>query len=517
MLLRLFHRSLWTVFSEDQNFHALNRSQRKPIDAIARQHVLDMSRSPNWKIYDQQHWAAPENTVANFSAIRSQDSRFDPSKPAGDAGGLFRWNGRLCRSITNAQAPFLDHLLRDGIVNAMVKRGLLIESELYYKPLTGYAAVLTHRSIPFISYPNEWCARMLRDGALTIIDLAIELSRSGLTLENANPRNVLFDSSKPVYVDLTSIGPQEKGLAWSAYDQFCRFCYYPLILMSAGQERIARALIRDDEGVLRNELRSMAGGSGLSRFFRFEILRRGFNSIKSSLLKQSGKSALSLLKEARRDLEKIQLPSYKRRDRSRRIQALLPLHEDGEWTSRQLAVRKLLTKLNPANVLDVSRGPLWTATVPAMMGFNVVSADMDAARISALYRDSCDKNLSILPLLIDFMKPSPSVGYSDHYSIAATERLKCDLVLALGLTSEAIIEDQHNFDVMAAALASFSKRWLVIEYDDPRSSRRASPINSLASASGKLRELIDSLAKHFGEINLISSRGYAGALVLCEK
>jgi hypothetical protein len=167
--------------------------------------------------------------------VPAREVVFHPHSFADDAGRLFRWNDKLWRGITSGNAPFVDGLFRDGVIRALVDRGLLIDSEPTDLALNGYELVVSHRQLPFISYPQEWSAGMLKDAALTILDLAIELSRRDLVLRDAHPWNVLFDWSHPVYVDLTSIAALDHQPIWPAYDEFCRFCYYPLILMSLGQ------------------------------------------------------------------------------------------------------------------------------------------------------------------------------------------------------------------------------------------------------------------------------------------
>src|SRR4051812_4704844 len=157
---------------------------------------------------------------------------FHPHSFADPAGRLFWWNGQLYRGITAEWAGLFRRLFRDDEIQRLVDRGLLQETELTHLTLDGYALVVRHRPIPFTSYPNEWCAAMLKDAAFTIIDLVMELGQRGLTLKDAHPWNVLFDAYKPVYVDLTSIIPIEHNASWPGGGEFCRFCLYPLLLMA---------------------------------------------------------------------------------------------------------------------------------------------------------------------------------------------------------------------------------------------------------------------------------------------
>jgi hypothetical protein len=459
---------------------------------------------------------AREKIDPAFITIPSEEVIFHPHSFADDAGRLFQWNGKLCRGINHAQAPLFDRLFREGVLQSLVERGLLIETAPTDLAVDGYAMVVSHRCVPFVSYPNEWCAAMLRDAALTIIDLAIELAQWGFTLRDAHPWNILFESSRPVWVDLTSIVPQQEGSTWPAYDEFCRFCYYPLILMAHGQERIARSLLPEYEGVLRSELLTLLRGAGPSMFTVSKAMSRAFGSIQRTFRGGANKAALSLLRQVKRDLGKIQLPSYESRHRRRRNESMFAPSSEADWTERPLILRNLFKRLQPDRILDLSRGPVWTSTLPATMGFELVSIDSDAARVSALYEIAREKNLPILPLIVDFIKPTPSVGYSDHYSIAANERLKCDLVLALGLTSRLASENYFSPDLIAEGLASFTKRWLIVDFDGRAGATTDREDGGPRSASGRPENFADGLLKHFRDVNVVSS-GANSTLLLCQK
>jgi hypothetical protein len=456
---------------------------------------------------------AGERLYSPSAPISSAGLDFHPHSFADDAGRLFFRNGELHRGINPEQTPFFSRLFSDGVIQHLVGRGLLIESEPSDLAVEGYGMVLRHRTVPFISYPQEWCAAMLKDAALTIIDLTIELAERGLTLKDAHPWNLLFDACKPVYVDLTSIEPQKDKSGWQAYDEFCRFCYYPLILMSHGQERIARALLPEYEGILRKDLLTVMRGSAPSRFVFSKLLDRGLRSIRSVFNKgpRGGQATPAFLRKVRADLEKIRLPSYEGGGMSERQinERRLALASGPSQQPKLRALTEVLAELRPASVLDLSRGAGWTSVVAARSGCKVVSLNSDPSRVTAIYEEAREMDLPILPLIIDFVKPTPSVGYSGHYSIAATERLKCDMVLALGLANKLARENHFNFDLIAEGLSSFSKRWLVVEFD--RSESRG------ADEPRPLDDFIDSLGRRFRDVKALSSVEGQSVLLLCEK
>jgi len=357
---------------------------------------------------------------------------------------------------------------------------------------------------------------MLKDAALTILELAIALAERGLSLRDAHPWNVLFDWSRPVYVDLTSIMPDEHARNWRAYDEFCRFCYYPLILMAHGQERIARSLLPEYDGILRSDLAAVMRGSLLSGFVASRLFKRGVNSLRSLIRNGNSQSMLPFLKEVKSSIEALHLPSYKSAHRKRLNDTISSSRFQTNGMTLMLSIRKILERLRPGTLLDLSRGPAWTSIVPACMGLNVVSADTNLARITALYDMAHYKNLPILPLIIDFVKPTPAMGYSSHYSIAANERLKCDLVLALGLTNTLHVDNHLTFDLIAEGLSSFSKRWLVVGCDNCEENNASPAINHLGEHFS-LRDFKDSLLKRFRTVSVVSSDPKWGVLLLCEK
>lgn len=432
--------------------------------------------------------AAQLDILSTEPALDLNEVVFHPHSFADNAGRLFLWNGELYRGISSSHAAFFARLFDEGIIERLAGTGLLIETEQTGILLDGYPMVVRHRPVSFVSYPNEWCAAMLKDAALTIINLALELAERKLTLKDAHPWNVLFDVNKPVYVDLASISPMTVEPGWNAYDEFCRFCYYPLILMSQGHDRIARSLLPEFHGILRRELVTILRGSAPSRFTVSKLLDRITKPIRSFV----ERDPLTFLKRLRRDVERLRLPGGQHQS----------LRGETDAATTRRIVDRLLSELRPADVVDLSRGATWTSTMPASRGLNVVSINPDTARAAVLYSIASERDLPILPLLIDFIKPTPSVGYGSHYSIAAVDRLKCEFVLALGLVNEVASKNHLSSDLIVEGLASFSSRWVVADFVPGRL---------------KLSDFLRALHRRFSSVTFLSSGGDETALLLCER
>src|SRR5919198_1873929 len=147
--------------------------------------------------------------------IPHDEVKFHPHSFADADGRLFWWQGELYRGLGAEWATLFRRLLQQGIIQRLIDKGLLVETEPTALTMDGYEMVVRHRLLPFVSYPEEWCPAMLKDAALALTELLTELAKVGLTLKDSHPWNVLFDQGRPVYVDLTSITSIKDPGVWS--------------------------------------------------------------------------------------------------------------------------------------------------------------------------------------------------------------------------------------------------------------------------------------------------------------
>jgi hypothetical protein len=483
--------------------------------------------------------------------ISSCEVKFHPHSFGDLTIRLFQWNGQIYRGISSKGVTFFSQLFQNGLIQKLTEQGLLIESDLTPLEVDEYQLVVRHRYIPFTSYPNEWCAAMLKNAALTLINLAIELAEHGFTLADGHPWNLLFDidSGRPVFVDLGSIIPIDDSI-WHVYDEFCIFCLYPLVLMSYEQPQIARLLMCEDQGVQNSTLLLLTQGKALSKVkpnsslvrylelvWRQKVpepyrqqLKKSLNSILSQIHRKSSdikpnsdslgnlrqNSHLAFLKNIRRQVESIALPFVKTELSEQYGKPNLSLPNQENWTVKQQTLHKILTDIKPNSVLDLGSNTGWYSKLAALLGSKVVAFDIDENCVTQLYYDACNENLPILPLIMDFTKPTPARGLSNHWAIAATERFQCDMVLALGLMHEIVLKRRLNFDQVVEGLTLFSKRWVVVEFI-PREDQDVSQLWSERVSWYTLENFIDALRKGFDSISILSSDPESRVLLLCEK
>jgi hypothetical protein len=445
--------------------------------------------------------------------IPEDEIRFHPHSFGDSDGRLFYWRGALYRAISIKRTSFFQQLLQDGAVKHLVSRGSLIESEPTHLAVKGYGLVVQHRPLPFLSYPGEWCAPMFREATLNLLDLEIDLSQQDLTLKDGHPWNIVFDAVNPVYVDLTSIETRERSLEWQAYDEFCRFCYFPLILMCHGQERIARVLVSEYEGVRRSDFLTLMLGAGACGFVLSKILSRTSESLRSLMRtrRRSG-SRVELLRRIRRNIEELRMPSEQVERLDQRAKLSATGLDDHEIAVTQRLVEKTIMEVLPKSVLEINSGEESYAKLAARLRSKVVVFSADNIPITQLYWSARAENLPILPLVLDFAKPTPSIGYGGHYSIAATERLKCDMTLALGLVQRMVFEKYLSFELIVEGLSLFSERWLLVDFvaqEDSKAQADRFPWYTL----DRFR---DALSQRFQRVDVVRLRA-TRSLLICEK
>jgi SAM-dependent methyltransferase len=463
------------------------------------------------------------------------DSFIDPN------GRVFEWKDEVYRALTKNYAPFCTDLFEKGIIQQLIKENLLVESEIVDWSIQPGDLVLRHRKIPVLSYCFEWPAAMLKRAALLTIDLCIRLAEHDLTLQDGHPWNILFDGTKPVFLDLSSIVPARDDILWAPYQQFCNFFLFPLYLYSARQERIARWLLHDTlEGVtnndlanalpvgfkLRHPLRSVRTSmprvlAKLTEKLSVEMQNRLWN-LSSNLNKQlvNQRTRIRFYEWLRKEVERTKLPLdsshwadyYSTADRTRFKTGFAP----DDWAPKEQSFLQIIRNLKPTTVLDLGCNTGRYARLAAENGARVIACDTDSASISRCYEDAKKASVNILSLVVNAFNPTPAYGRGGIARPSVNKRFHSELVLALALMHHVVANQRLNIDLMARACNSFTSRWLLIEFVPPLKTKPGS--SSLSSLDDyTLDTLLDVLHKQFRSVVSHDSFPADRKLLLCEK
>lgn len=143
--------------------------------------------------------------------------------------GVFIAGSRVLRALTPDAAARYDAVR--SVVDALSTEGMVVPTrESAEPPPPGFARVLEHEPIAFISYPYEWPFALLKRAALLHLDLHQRALARGVTLTDASAYNVQYRGPRPVFIDIGSFRPYREGELWAGHRQFCEQFLNPLLL-----------------------------------------------------------------------------------------------------------------------------------------------------------------------------------------------------------------------------------------------------------------------------------------------
>jgi SAM-dependent methyltransferase len=456
-------------------------------------------------------------------------------------GRVFEWRGEIYRMLEPQFAASWKDLAQQGVIAELIRDGLLVESELTNLTTESGKSVLRHRRVPVISYCYEWVPDMLKQAALVTLELCIRLAERDLTLQDGHPWNVLFDGITPIYIDASSIVPARNDILWAPYQQFCNFFLFPLYLYAAGNDRIARWLLRDylagvaDEDLLaalplsfkaRHPRRTL--GIAIPKLFAnlFERLpedmQQRFLSVSKAV--NSGpanrKLKIKFLDSLRKDIASLKLIRvnshwaryYRTSDQSYFHTDLSPR----DWQQKHQAVGKLLSELHPRSVLDVGTNTGQYAKLAANTGARVIACEVDVAALNHCYEEAREERLDILPLAVNVFSVSPTPGRGGVASPAPAERFCSEFVMGLAVIHHVVAIQRIPIARIAEIFAALSERWLLLEFAVPLKPKFGA--SAVASLDDFTADQIEScLAQHFHNVRRFPSYPDERKLFLCEK
>ena len=425
------------------------------------------------------------------TAQRLASSFRDPS------GFVYHRDGVLLRQVNAVYAPHLSALEESGLLAELVDAGLLVahrDRPLAEAATEGAVRVLEPVRVPFVSYPYCWSFSQLRDAALLTLDVQRRALARDMTLKDASAYNVQFVGTRPVLIDTLSFERLRPGAPWVAYRQFCQHFLAPLALMSVVDVRLGLLLRQFMDGVpldlasrmlpWRTRLRpgllmhihlhassqrrhaDTSGAPGASDAKGAKGAKPGV-AVTVSLAGLQG--LVDSLEAAVRGLS-WQAAGTEWADYETQHGYEAAAHE----TKKQLVAAQLAVA-RPRVVWDLGANTGTFSRVALDAGAErVVAFDVDPAAVDRAYRRLAEaKEQRILPLVMDLVNPSPSLGWAHAERPSLAARAEADCVLALALVHHLAIGNNVPLPDIAAFLAALAP-WVVLEFvpkQDPQTQR----------------------------------------------
>jgi SAM-dependent methyltransferase len=375
--------------------------------------------------------------------------------------------------------------LRSPLAQKWVAEGRLIPTT--ESAGTGNGEILLeHPRVFFPSYAWEWTPdAWVTAGELTL-DLCDALLNQGLILKDATPLNVLFEGTRPVFVDVLSIDARDPhSPLWLAYAQFVRTFLLPLAAYRYLGWPLAASIHKRDgyePGELyphlrtaqrwRKPLRSLVT---LPELLENRSKRGSKTGVPATQLRQAPEVATAVL---RRNLRRLraqlgELKPASRESRWSEYPESADHYSEEDHQQKQGFVREALQRAQPRRALDLGANTGVYSRIAAETGAGVVAWDTDLEASARNWKLAAEKRLPIQPLLADPARPTPAAGWRNREWLSLLDRAqgRFDCVMMLGLIHHLLVTDQIPLPEVAGLLRDLTTRWAIVEWvpaTDPR-------------------------------------------------
>ncbi len=335
----------------------------------------------------------------------------------------------------------------------------------------GWAAMLRHERVPFVSYPYEWPFSLLKRAALLQLDLLVDALGEGLILKDATPYNVQWDGARPVFIDVGSFERYRDGTAWEGYRQFCQLHLYPLFLAAWKDTPFQPWLRGRLDGIEPAQMRNLLSfrdrfrrGATTHVFLHARLERRYAHrakEVKSELAKAGFRKEL-VVANARKLRRLVEGLDWTGSSAAWGDYAQTCTYDDADAARKAEFVRAAVASVAPRLVWDLGCNDGAYSKLAAELGAYVVATDADHHVVDRIAREERER---ILPLVVDLADPSPSLGWRGAERKSLPERGKPDLSLALALVHHLAITRNIPLAELVDWLAGLEGA-LVIEFVD---------------------------------------------------
>jgi hypothetical protein len=408
----------------------------------------------------------------------------EPASFRDPASSVAYLDGRVLRGLTRegaedfqalAAAPFYERAMADG--------RLVGTSEVSLEGLPqsqrgdAWVGVLEHQRIPLVTYPYEWTFSMLKDAALTHMDLLLEALDTGLTMKDGSAFNLAFVGARPVFLDVGSFQRLRPGEPWAGYRQFCQTMLYPLLLQAHKDVRFQPWLRGQLGGIAPQELARLFVGRDRWRpgVLKHVVLHGAMDRRLSGSRAQDTRKALQaagfsteLQRAAVAAIRKLVARLEWRRSASqwKNYQAT-STYSQAERELKAAFVEHALAGKDARLVMDLGGNDGTYSRVAARHAELVVCADGDDLVLDGLYRSLRQQGeRRILPVYLDLADPSPGLGWRGRERAGFFDRARPDAVLALALLHHLAITGNLPLAQLVDWLHGLGGR-LVVEFVDP--------------------------------------------------
>ena len=287
-------------------------------------------------------------------------------------GRVFKLGNKYYRAIYPHAVDNVLHFFKSGLVDNLINRGLLIDTAISsdYK-VDGFGMVLESPAAPFNTRVHEWNRNLIKDAALLLLDLNIELMKYGMGTIDAHYGNtVQIDNCRPVWVDLGSIIPVRDPM--TNIHQFVNYYIHPLYLLSMSPDlcRTTRIIMKEHAGIERKEFTALTGKSIPFSTNRDHTL---------SSLKQ-------LVSDMNFEYDKTLWSDYQSEQSIVNVdETYTEIRNPYHHGNRQAIITRLMERFRPERVIELGSNMGMFSMIAAKRKCDVLSIDSDETAVDKYY------------------------------------------------------------------------------------------------------------------------------------
>lgn len=394
------------------------------------------------------------------------------------AARVVKKDGVFYRYISNTYIKEYQHLMSSGLYDELLNKGLLIaHQDLKEQTSGGVFTVILPEQISFQSYPFEWSYSQWRKAALAYLEINSISLRYGMILKDATPYNFFLKGGKAILLDTSSFVFFESPNYWLAYRQFCEEFLGPISLMHYRGHQWGRLTMAALRGMpldfISKQLpwRSYLSISCLMHIhlhakanneptkkpkspsvgFTNEKLEQLFNLLSSTI--KSWNSCLEYPNHWANYYEQdIESPEY--------------------LVYKEKIIERWIKEIKPESVLDLGANTGKFSEIASRYAKRVIALENDEIcvdQIESIIEQNKIDNL--YTLTGDLTGTIPNLGLLGQEHSSIFRRGKSELVMALALTHHLLIPGMIPLDLMVELFASFTNKYLIVEYIDSEDSK----------------------------------------------
>ena len=387
-------------------------------------------------------------------------------------------DGRLIASEILSQAPAAVHL---QAVNQQTAPSADAGLRSVEGPTAADSLVLRHPRVSFTSYPWEWSPALWLAAADLTLSLSSDLVREGWQLKDATPLNVLFEGTRPVFVDVLSVERARPGESiWLAYGQFVRTFLLPMLAYAKLGWPLEATLMRRDGYEPEEIFQALSWPARLTRPALTAVTLPTLLA-----MRPAGTTTPASSTRTWKDPELARQVMLKTLDGLReQMRRAAPQRRGSAWTDysdtathysaddhirKHAFVTEALSAAKPARVLDVGSNSGAYSRIAADAGAEVVSIDTDLQTVDRLATSLKGSDRKILPLRVDLARPTPAAGWENRETASFLGRSAghFDTIMMLAVIHHLLLSSQIPMERIAALCGSLTSRHLILEWVPP--------------------------------------------------